>query len=298
MAHRNPFSSITRFALVSNSNRLYWFDDRLVFFSYPVMNQMKTSPHRLPFCFLILVLALHFENLHAQPPAHSNNIYLIGNSLTWDTLPSLLLDRNVEWHVDCGKNLKYIFDNPKSPCIKSSVNWPEALQSQQYDVLCVQPHFGTNLDEDTRVISEWLNAQPKANLVIHTGWNRRKDFESVYHAKITHDRMVHAPSYFEKLIHHLRQAHPDRTIRCTHAMDVLDEIYHDIKDAKAPFQSFSELYRDDIHLEHQTGRYLVHNLMRLSLEMPLSAQGFQLEPKFKKYLDEKLANAAQRIDRK
>jgi hypothetical protein len=41
----------------------------------------------------------------APEPSYSKKIFLIGNSLTWDTLPGLL-DGDVQWHVDCGKNLK------------------------------------------------------------------------------------------------------------------------------------------------------------------------------------------------
>lgn len=54
-------------------------------------------------------------------------IFLIGNSLTWDTIPAKL-DGHVQWHVDCGKSLKYINEHPEEPCVKTSSLWPQTLQ--------------------------------------------------------------------------------------------------------------------------------------------------------------------------
>jgi hypothetical protein len=41
----------------------------------------------------------------------TRSFYLIGNSLTQDTVPSGL-DGDVQWHVDCGKSLPFIYENP------------------------------------------------------------------------------------------------------------------------------------------------------------------------------------------
>ena len=232
--------------------------------------------------FLSLVVTFAFAK-----SSNEAKVYLIGNSLTWDTLPSRL-DGEIEWHVDCGKNLKYIYENPQQPCVKSSVLWPNALKSTQYDVLCVQPHFGTTLTEDLETISKWLELQPEANLIVHTGWNRSEEFESVYYATIDHDRMVHNPVYFEKLLSALRERFPKREITSTRAIQMLDSVLQDIKNGQAPFNELSDIFRDDIHLGQRTGRYLAHNLMRIALKMPLSDDGFQLEPTVQKYFDLKL----------
>ncbi|MCA9133353.1 MAG: hypothetical protein KDA45_09370 [Planctomycetales bacterium] len=218
-------------------------------------------------------------------------IYLIGNSLTWDCLPGLLAG-DVQWHVDCGKHLQFIYDQPAEPCVKTSVIWPEALKAKQYDLLCVQPHVGTTLDEDVAVISQWLDLQPTAILILHTGWSRAADFETQYHAGVAEQRMAHTPEYFELLSNRLAEKYPDRQIRSTHAIDVLDEIWHDIENSHAPFQSFTELYRDNIHMKPQVGRYLMHNLMRIALGQPRSEQGFQIDAKQKEYLDQKLTALA------
>ncbi len=228
-----------------------------------------------------------------EPSSSPSKIFLIGNSLTWDTLPGLL-DGDVQWHVDCGKNLKYIHDNPTAPCVKTSTLWPEALKSKQYDLLSVQPHFGTSLDEDVAVISAWLKLQPSAVLVIHTGWNRAAEFDAAYHAAVDTRQMTHSPAYFQALTSKLVELHPDRTIRSTSAIDVLDEMYQEIQQGQAPFKNFAELYRDEIHMTTQVGRYLMHNLMRIALNQPLSDQGFQIDAPQKEYITQKLKAVQQR----
>ena len=67
----------------------------------------------------------------AEPPAPRT--FLIGNSLTWDTVPGRL-SGDVQWHVDCGVNLPYIYANPAKPCVKDSTLWPTALRDKQYDI--------------------------------------------------------------------------------------------------------------------------------------------------------------------
>ncbi|MCA8989232.1 MAG: right-handed parallel beta-helix repeat-containing protein, partial [Planctomycetaceae bacterium] len=51
--------------------------------------------------------AENITSLENEVVSPQKRIYLIGNSLTWDTIPSLL-DEAAEWHVDCGKPLPYI----------------------------------------------------------------------------------------------------------------------------------------------------------------------------------------------
>lgn len=257
------------------------------------------------FTLALLVIALTIAivgvragtHVHAQdvaPPQTTDpatrppiKIYLIGNSLTWDTLPGLLAG-DVQWHVDCGKNLKYIYEHPAAPCVKTSNIWTEALSGKQYDILSVQPHNGTSLDEDVTIISHWLQMQPHADLVIHTGWNQHAVFEKDYHATKDHDRMIHAPLYFEKLRQRLAAKFPGRQIRSSNAIHVLDSIWHDIDQGNAPFNEFAALYRDNIHMTTQSGRYLMHNLMRVALNQPVSDQGFQIDKSVQEYLDKKI----------
>ncbi len=163
----------------------------------------------------------------ATPGAEPPRYYLIGNSLTWDTVPSQL-DGDVQWHVDCGKSLPYIYAHPEKPCVKSSTLWPKALKETQYDYLVVQPHYGSTLAEDVEVISRWARQQPHATLVIHTGWARQESRAQEYATKSASGKMQHSPRYFRQLIRQLQQRFPDREIRQTHAIDLLDRIAQDI----------------------------------------------------------------------
>ena len=75
--------------------------------------------HLLKTRLLILILVLaKCVALMAEEPKTSS-CYLIGNSLTWDTVPPLL-SGDVQWHVDCGVNLPFIYAHPDKPCVKES----------------------------------------------------------------------------------------------------------------------------------------------------------------------------------
>lgn len=227
----------------------------------------------------------------ADEPAASR-VYLIGNSLTWDTVPPLL-SGDVQWHVDCGVNLPFIRANPDKPCVKESTVWPIALRDKQYDVVSVQPHYGSTLAQDVETISIWMKLQPKAVFVIHSGWawhgKRAEEFASY----VSPDQMSHSPGYFRALVAELRRLHPGRQIRQTFVQNLLAKIAEDIAANQAPLKNLEDLYRDDIHLTHSHGKYLAHNAMRRALGQPASAAGFEkLDPQVKQYLDGVLAQLA------
>jgi hypothetical protein len=100
---------------------------------------------------------------------------------------------------------------------------------------------------------------------------------------------MHSKAYFEELRTELLAKFPNRQIRTTAAMAVLDAIWHDVEQEAAPFAAFKDLYRDEIHMTTQVGRYLMHNIMRRALGQAPSAQGFQLESAEREYLDAKLS---------
>ena len=211
--------------------------------------------------------------------------FLIGNSLTWDTIPPRL-DGDVQWHVDCGKSLPFVFEHPEKPCVKSSTLWPTALKKKQYDVVSVQPHYGSTLRADADVISKWVAMQHKAVFVIHTGWAHHARRASEYASTDTSGKLQHSRAYFDALVAELRKRHPTRTFRRTHSIDLLAKIAADIAAENAPFKAVSDLHRDAIHVTHGSGRYLMHNSMRRALGQPTSAKGFEkLDAKRKAYLD-------------
>ena len=213
------------------------------------------------------------------------SVFLIGNSLTWDTVPSKL-DGDVQWHVDCGKSLPYIFENPKEPCVKTSTLWPEALTKKQYDIISFQPHYGSTMQQDVDVISRWLEMQPKAEVVIHTGWARQHQRTDEYASTDTSGVMTHSPAYITALIETLQDRYPDRVFRQTHAIDLIHQVASDVDSGSAPFDDVAELHRDTIHMHRLPGRYLMHNAMRHAVGQPASADGYdELERGQKRYLD-------------
>lgn len=241
--------------------------------------------HRLALLLCTTIALLSTHTAHAEAPS---SYYLIGNSLTWDTLPPKL-DGKVAYHVDCGKSLKFIYENPKAPCVKTSTLWPEALKKNQYDFVVVQPHYGTTLKEDTAVISKWMEMQPKAAIVIHTGWARQISREKEYAADSAEGPMTHSTTYFKALIEALQKKHPKRSITQTHAIELLQRIADDIQAKRAPFSELAELHRDAIHMKHDTGRYLMHNAMRNALHQDRTDKGFEkMDEDIKRYLNKVL----------
>ena len=243
-----------------------------------------TMNRTLFFCVASLWLSMHATIGWAeQPPAKS--YYLIGNSLTWDTLPGSL-DGDVAWHVDCGVSLPHIFAHPEKPCVESSTLWPTALKEKQYDVISMQPHYGSTLEQDIETIGRWMAMQPKAVFVIHSGWAHHAQRETQF-AKFDYTGpMSHSPAYYRELVARLRQLHPTRELRQTRAINLLEQLSQDIAAKQAPFAAIVDLYRDDIHMKPESGKYLMHNAMRHALGQPRSSAGFEkMDANVKQYLD-------------
>jgi Right handed beta helix region len=198
-------------------------------------------------------------------------VFLIGNSLTWDTIPAAL-DGEVYWHVDCGKNLPYIRKHPDAPCVESSTLWPYGLRLGPFDFVVFQPHYGSTLEQDAETIESWLVDQPDATLVIHTGWARQATLRDELAAGI--DTMQHNANYFMALNERLTQNRPTLRIRTTNAFKMLAEIDRDIQSGAAPALQVSDFYRDAIHMSHELGRPMMHSMMRIAL-----GQKIQFEPK-------------------
>ena len=234
--------------------------------------------------FLLIWAAILTLPLMAQDDS-SPSYYLIGNSLTWDAI-GMGLDVDAQWHVDCGKNLSYIYKNPQKPCVKSSTLWPAALKAKQYDYLSVQPHYKSTVEEDAAIISEWMGLQPKAILVIHTGWARVAEREKEWADQDASGPMQHSTAYFDALIKLLKKHHPNREVRRTQAMDLIQRVAADIEAKKAPYAEVAELHRDAIHMNLQ-GKYLMHNAVRHALGLPRSASKpfDQIDPNIRSYLD-------------
>ena len=231
----------------------------------------------------------------SEPPGFpvdnsSPRVFLIGNSLTWDTVPSRL-DSPAQWHIACGRSLPWILANPDPSCVDDATPWPDALSETRYDVLVVQPHYGSTLDENVDAITTWMAMQPDARVVIHTGWARANAIAAEYGSDVADGDMVHTPTWVGSLVAQLRERHPGRELRETRAMDLIARADADAARGRTPFDSVAVLYRDVQHMSYGAGRYLMHNAMRAALGEEPSAAGFRLPPDDKRYLDSLLASA-------
>jgi hypothetical protein len=218
----------------------------------------------------------------------AESVFSIGNSLTWDAMP-YALDGDVGWHVTCNKNLEYIFDHPESYCLGSSTPWPRAFADNKYDYVTVQPFTGTTLEQDSEIISTWMEQQPDATFVIHTGWASVTALVPTYELANLDDQMRHSLAYFRDLSEAISVRFPDRDIGSTHMVDLLYVIARDIQFGSGPFESLEELFRDSSHLEHQ-GQYLAHNALRYVLGQPFRTEGFDIRPEVAEYLNAKIVS--------
>ena len=240
---------------------------------------MKQIIHSQLFLLGIITLVglSTLSSLRAQDSDAQKSVYLIGNSLTWDTVPSRL-EEDVQWHVDCGKSLKFIYEHPGMPCVKNSTLWTEALKAKKYDIVSVQPHYGTTLEEDVQTISKWIEMQPQAIFIIHTGWARSATLTEEYFAEEPAKKMSHQPAYIRALITQLKQKHPETEFRTTHAMRLLIELKKGIDAESVPLSAVEGVYRDAIHMTLTGGRYLMHNAMRETIGQKRTSIGFEKVP--------------------
>jgi len=234
--------------------------------------------------FLFLSFLLGAQEPPSKESTEKQRVFLIGNSLTWDTLPGKL-DGPVAWHVDCGKPLSYIFEHPAKPCVGSSTIWTNALHQKTFDVISVQPHYRSTLAQNVEVISTWAELQPEADLLIHSGWAFSVDRAREWESKRVKGPAIHSRAWFGGLVAALQKKFPERTIKQTHAQDLLALVEQDIQAGKAPLNEIAELYRDAIHMANESGRYLMHNAMRHALGQPRSTAGLKVAPEMKTYLD-------------
>lgn len=221
-----------------------------------------------------------------SPMAYCQSVFMIGNSLTWDTKPQLL-DGNVQWNVFCNRNLQYIYDNPSEYCVSSSVPWDVALVNNQYEYVVVQPFAGTTLEQDATIISSWMALQPDAKFIVHPGWASYTNFAGVYNGGNPDNMMRPNPAYINDLIDEIESRNPGRSLGNSQSHDLLWLIYQDIEAGIGPFDHLSDLYRDTVHMDYSIGRFLMHNMMRRKLGQSIYDPG-DIDPEIRDYLLSKI----------
>lgn len=247
-------------------------------------------------------------------PSQADSVFLIGNSLTNDTVP-LLLDGgavgDVEYHIVGGQNLSVINnyrafpEESPLPFERGGTPWADAFASKQYDFVSVQPYRGTNLEDDISVINNWMQLQPTAQFILHPGWSLRPGQTTI--AGPGHDtiseflgqpsavggEMTIAPAYINGLINSLEALNPGRDIISTRTNEILFSIHQDIENGLAPYSELGDLYRDDYHFNAADGRFLAHNALRFAIGQEFSDVGFSgVSQANQEYLTSKIFSAS------
>lgn len=224
------------------------------------------------------------------------NIFVIGNSLTQDTIPG---QYGADFHIRANSGLQIIYDSPTTNLLTGSIDWPTAFAATQYDLISVQPYRTSSetdsLNQNTTVISEWAALQPNAVFIIHTAWAPFADHSEQYatNGEDSGGLLSWNRGYYEELITRLRAANPGTAFKVTPAINVLESINRDIVQGIGPYTALSDLYRDALHMNTDGGGfYLQHNLMRRTLGLSLvnsNATTFPAETRL--YLNTKIRAA-------
>jgi hypothetical protein len=169
----------------------------------------------------------------------------IGNSLTWDSVPSHL-PNIAGYHIRCGSSLPGIADNPTDTCIAPNFGfYQDALANHDWDVVFVQPFDDSTLPQDAAFIRDIHAREPSAQLVIYESWPDRDNFVDDWFQPLGAESQ-RSRAYFDALSQELSDVPHDRLRVGETLLDLSQS--HDI----------ASWYRDGIHLGDATGRYVPH----------------------------------------
>jgi hypothetical protein len=229
------------------------------------------------------------------PLLASADVFTLGSSYTWDARPNEL-DDAPQWHIECGKSLIYIHDNPFNPCVSSSTLWPDALAATIFDYITFQPVPEENLPDsklrdDLFSIYDFLRKQPNATIVVHQTWPIPSQWEAALHGPSDLMMTNRSLAYGYAVKRRLEDMFPEYTVRLTRSNEMLDRIYHDCQKGACPFpQGFQAMFRDaQGHMSFDAGSYLQHNALRAALGQPIGVDSpsaeYKVIPSAKAYLD-------------
>ncbi len=213
--------------------------------------------------------------------ASAADVYRVGNSLTWDSQPNAIAQiakargykHVVGYHIKCGSSLSSIWANPAEVCVKAPLGtFAKALPGRKWDAVAIQPHPGreSTLKADTDRILDFikLTRQNKANaktvFYIYSAWPSRKlgPYEKVWTQAVPDKdatRTVHARQYTQHLLKRVRArlGGDGPSVYVIPAGEVLFRLDELMRAGKVEgYTSAHDLYRDDVHLTHELGRYV------------------------------------------
>lgn len=207
--------------------------------------------------------------------------YRIGNSLTWDSQPGAIekLAAQRGWkhregyHINCGKSLQRIWENPEEVCVKPVAEYGtfrKALTEKQWSAVALQPYPAkgeSTLATDAARILDFISltreneANAETVFYIYAGWPAQSlgPLKDVWGKEVTDDDStptILAEDYFGHLLRRVRGA-TDAEVRVIPVGHVLAALDGRIQAGGVPgFTSITQLYRDNVHLTGDVGRYV------------------------------------------
>jgi len=209
----------------------------------------------------------------------SYRIYNIGNSHTWDHRPAtgfleIANSMNLEifngWHINCGKNIHQIWNDPEQTCVEVTRfgYFRDAISNNRWDAITLQPFVngsGKNEAGTIKKFYQFIRAteNTETSVFVYCTWpgntgEELADFDysgawmAAYNEKDTLRNL--SEGFFSYLEKSVKESDLDiRFVRIGRVM------YHFDRKAKAGeipgFTGAGELYRDKWHLNN-VGRYM------------------------------------------
>jgi hypothetical protein len=202
--------------------------------------------------------------------------YHIGNSLTNDMRPrgvsAIAAQRGysamAERHIRGSTSLKYFWENPSDYSAgHTDTPYREALPNMEWDYVTLQPvgAFSHTLSTEADMVLRFidLTRQNSQNgdtvFYLYTGWAYRDNYSSDWDRTVLDSDStwaVHSRDYHEHLIERVRE-NTEAEVYQIPVGDVVYELDKRIGKGYVPgYTSLSQLYRDNVHMTRDVGRYL------------------------------------------
>lgn len=209
----------------------------------------------------------------------SYRIYNIGNSHTWDHRPSTgfleiakSMDMEISngWHINCGKNIHHIWNNPEQVCVELTRfgYFKDAIAKHEWDAITIQPFVNGLGKNETEAIKKLYTFVRKANnpetqVFVYCSWPKNTgeeltdfDYAKAWLADYNPEDTLRSVSeeFFTYMETSVREFAAD-----VQFVPVGRVIYYFDRKAKAGeipgFSGAGELYRDRYHMNN-VGRYM------------------------------------------
>ena len=215
--------------------------------------------------------------------------YHIGNSLTYDSQPLALeafatqigLAHTVGFHIRESSALNEILADPSDTTVEPHPQfgtYQQALPGHEWDFVTIQPHQSkdnpetpefdpSTLATDVSAILHFIDltrsnpANSDTKFYIYSAWPSIANYLNGHWYGQTHNfdgaLTVHTRRYYEHLINRVRDA-TDADVFMVPVGEVLFELDKRITagDTEPLVDSFTDLYRDSLHLALDIGRYM------------------------------------------